>query len=616
MYRYISLVWNEHDGRATETAAFLTAHFMGTETDWSEVYAGAGLRVLHTGEEKGRMQAYPLNTQEEDSGGVVLGKLFDRPSDPEAIPGNAELSVGEARRVIDTAGRHLVDHYWGSWVAFFQDSDKKYVLVDPIGTFCCFSTPYRGVEIYFTYMNDVAQCSFLSFEIDWIPVARQMRYGIERTETGLAEVAKILPGQCLTISRHSTGKAFYWNPQRISQTDTIENVEHAAVALRRMLLVSVAAWAAPYEKVLHQIGGLDSSIILAALNKVPTALDVTALNMFHQSPAGDERYYVRRATTHLSIPLIEYPERAEPIDSNAVAQLPPTTFPVYYAQQTAFEKDLCDLAHNHGFEAIFSGLGGDEILYATAASYGAIDFLKIHGLRPSLLTRIMEAARIQNVSVWSIIPKILYDGLSNKQWDVYREKDLGTFTLFTPEIEDLIVPTKTVHPWIKKSGNVPPGKFDHILPYTKAIYDIEVKTHPHADVRRIYPLISQPFIELCLRIPSWVMTTDGKTRGLARKSFQNYLPPEVIWRTSKASAASHHKKLLEENFTFFQEYLLEGNLATDKIIDQVSLEKTLAREHDIGNRDLGRLLLLLNAELWSRKWSEAPTTGYKSVNAA
>ena len=616
MYRYISLVWNEHDGRATETAAFLTAHFMGTETDWSEVYAGAGLRVLHTGEEKGRMQAYRLDTREEDSGGVVLGKLFDRPSDPEAIPGNAELSVGEARQVITTAGSHLVDHYWGSWVAFFQDSDKKYVLVDPIGTFCCFSTPYRGVEIYFTYMPDVAACEFLNFSIDWISVAKELRYRIDRTKTGLKEVAKILPGQCLAISPWSTEKAYHWNPQKIAQSDMIEDVLEAEVALRQVLRTTVAALAIPYDRILHQIGGLDSSIILACLKEVSTSVDVTCLNIFHKNPGGDERHYVRKVAAHTGTPLIEYSECTANLELDTIQGAPLTTMPIYYSQQVGFEKYASNLAKDNGLQARFTGHGGDEILYATVSSYGAIDYLKLHGPRPRLLRLTMEAARLQNRSVWSILPKIVHDGFSKRQWDIYNEIDTGTSTLITGDLQNLIRTDGSIHPWIRMTKGVPPGKLDHILPYTTGIYSKENKTSPAQHFPIIYPYLSQPVIETCLRIPSWIMTTDGKSRGLARKAFRNLLPSEVVWRTSKMSAGSHQKALMQKNFALFRECLLDGLLVSEGVINRRNLEKALLMEHDVGNRDSARLVGYFNAEIWARKWRWDTITTTERSDAA
>lgn len=616
MYRYITLIWNENDSQAADTAKFLEQHFMGTATDWSTAYSGAGLRVLHTGEEKNRMQAYPINPRSEGCGGVVLGKLFDRAKSPDVIPGNAELSVPEARKVVESKGRHLVDDYWGTYVAFFQDETKKHVLVDPIGTFSCFSTHHRGVEIYCTYMPDIADCEFLNFSINWIPAIRSVWYGFERAKTGLNEVDKILPGQCVTISPWSREKTFYWNPQKISQTDVIESLAEAEEALRQTLLTNVAAQVAPYDNVFHQLGGLDSSIIASCLKNAPSDPDITCVNIFHNSPMGDERYYTRKTANHIGVPLIEYPESTEHLDFNAILDTPKVSLPYFHAQHMGFERDLSRITAENGGQAIFSGIGGDEILYSTKSSYGAIDYIRAHGLRPTLLRLIVEAARIQNLSVWSILPKIVREGFSHQPWNFFNEFDIGKATLFTEDIQAQIEPNNTAHPWIEQKYGVPPGKLDHIVSYTMGTYDRECKTHPNEHILRIDPMLAQPVIETCLRIPSWVMTAEGKTRGLARKAFQQYLPTEVVWRESKMAFNFYGKSIIRENVDFLREFLLDGVLVSDNVGSKSNLEKTLAMDHDCGAQDGLNIKWFLDAEIWARKWRGETSTSIVRSDAA
>ncbi|WP_420430022.1 asparagine synthase-related protein [Kordiimonas sp.] len=604
MYRYIAFLWNEADDSATRTAGFLRDHFMGTATKWETAYSGSGLQVLHAGEEKGRMQAYPVSPKQgAEAGGVILGKLFDRPDASDALPGNVDLSVGEARRVIETAGCYLVDNYWGAWVAFLQHGYKKHVLADPIGTFSCFHTHYRGVEIYFNHVPDVAACKFLAFTIDWCGVARYLRYATGGARTGLKEVDKLLSGQCLTITPWATENVFYWDPQKISQTNVIEDVAEAEATLHKVLMTTVAAHAAPYDRILHEIGGLDSSILLACLKEARASLDITCITNFDRTnPMGDERHYVRQVTEKLSVPLIEHDKKIVKLDADALQRLPLTTKPIYYGRQIEFESNIPELARENGLQARFNGWGGDEILYARESSYGAIDYLKTHGLRRPLLRLIMEAARLQNLSVWSILPKIFRDGLGRKQWDFYTEFDPGTTTLLNDDIQDLIKPDGSVHPWIKQGKGMVPGKLDHIFHYTRGFYNEEYNTWPGEHVPMIYPLLAQPVIETCLRIPSWVMTANGKSRGLARKAFRHHLPADVVWRTSKLSSGAYQKAFIDENIGFIRECLLDGVLVSDKVVNKTNLKKTLARDHNIGNQDGDWLMYYINAEIWARKW--------------
>jgi len=598
MYRYISLVWNAADPQVAETAKFLKAYFKGREISWRTAYEGNGLLVLHTAEEKNHQQAYPLRAEEDHCGGVVLGKLLKRERNPEVIARNADLNISESRKIIHTAGRHLVDEYWGSYVAFFQDGLRKYILVDPIGVFSCFSTLYRGVEIYFTYLPDVAACRFLNFSVDWAIIAKSLKYYPDKTDAPLNEVAKILPGQCLTVSPNKTTKTFYWNPQKISQTNVIEDMEEAAQTLRQTILSTVAALAEPYDSVIHQIGGLDSSILLAALSEVPTPLDVTCFNLFHRTPGGDERYFVRQATQHVDAPLIEYGAGALELNFNEMSKVPVTTSPADYFGEPGFKKFLYDKVHETNAQAVFNGKGGDEILYTYGLNYPAIDFIKAHGIRPPLFRVIMEVAKIQNRSIWSVLPKIIRGGFGKNQ---FPETPETPTSLLTSDIQDMIPMDEILHPWLQVKDNVTPGKLDHISPLAYGQYNEEYRTAPDQHFHTIYPYLSQPVIEACLRIPLWLMLAHGKNRGLARKAFKNHLPAEVIWRESKQAGDNYYRSIILDNYDTVKALMLEGEMVKDHVLDRGNLEKALMKGHDIERSDFDDMIFYLNMEIWARK---------------
>ena len=83
---------------------------------------------------------------------MVLGKLFERlgNSPSTAVP----LSLGEARTraITESRGRHLVDGYWGRYVAFLYDGVAKTtrVLRDPSGGLPCLTIRFGGVRLYFS----------------------------------------------------------------------------------------------------------------------------------------------------------------------------------------------------------------------------------------------------------------------------------------------------------------------------------------------------------------------------------------------------------------------------------------------------------------------------------
>lgn len=598
MYRYITIVWNEDNHQVAEIAKFLKGYFEGTETPWEVAYDGRGLLVLHTGEEKNRMQAYPLRMNGDQTGGVVLGKLLNREGDVERVAQNADLNPEESQKVINSNGRHLVDEYWGSYVAFFQSGKRKYIQVDPIGILSCFSTSYREVEIFFTYLPDVASCRFLNFSVDWMGLAKTMINRADQTSVPMNEITKILPGQCLTITQDVTSKKFYWNPQKISQTDVIEDVEEAAQTLRQCMLSTVASLAEPYDNIINQIGGLDSSIILASLGEISTPLEVACLNLYEDSPCGDERYFARQVANHVGVPFIEYEKEMQKLNFHDISMVPITTSPTDYSFRPRYVKFLSDTLKERGAQAMFNGTGGDEILYGYGKNYAPIDYIKRHGIRPPLFSIIMGASRMQNRSIWSILPDIMQGGFGKNRFDV--ASTLRT-SLLAESVKDEVNKKVIEHPWLEFRDNVTPGKIDHISPLTSGLFNREDAVSPEGYFTTIYPYLSQPVIETCLRIPLWIMMANGQNRGLARKAFKNHLPPEVIWRGTKSVGSNFLWSFTLENLDVIQDLLMDGELVKANFINRRNLEKVLKREHNIENRDFAFLHFYLIAEIWARK---------------
>src|SRR5690606_6996824 len=90
-----------------------------------------------------------------------------------------------------------------------------------------------------------------------------------------------------------------------------------------------------------------------------------------------------------------------------------------------------------------------------------------------------------------------------------------------------------LHPLLNADEHELKGKYLHIL--LCALFSLEY--YDQWDIEycapRVRVYLTQPIIETCLRIPSWVMTYGGVDRGLARKAFQRDLPQDVVRRFSK-----------------------------------------------------------------------------------
>ena len=101
------------------------------------------------------------------------------------------------------------------------------------------------------------------------------------------------------------------------------------------------------------------------------------------------------------------------------------------------------------------------------------------------------------------------------------------------------------HPWLAPTKERLPGKLEHI----GLLVIVSNFTEGFGYERKypvIYPLLSQPVVESCLKIPSWMWCRGGVNRAVARDAFRNRLPSEIIERTTKGSFDRLAIELIEQ----------------------------------------------------------------------
>lgn len=372
MYRYITLLWNRADNKAAKAADYIAAqlHKVSPHT-WRKAWDGAGITVFDSGEHKGRMQAYRL----QDNGGVVLGRLFKSDYSSQT----KDLGVAESRACLKTKGQHLIDNYWGRYVAFLYDrtSSTHYAMRDPSGAFPCFHTPFRGVEIYFSDMQDAANFSFLPFTVNWEYLKTNiMLPQYQKIHTGLNEVSEVLPAECVEITPFERKSRFVWDPTKISEADVVEDPEEAAALLRSTVKNTIGALAGCYDRVVHNLGGLDSSIVLACLANARNRPEITAINFYTKSPRGEERFYSRQVANKLGVPLVEAELDYHRADLRKIFKSNKLANPLGFFDCIGLTGDVLTLAEEKRAQALFYGVGGDQVFYQSPYNLGALDYVR------------------------------------------------------------------------------------------------------------------------------------------------------------------------------------------------------------------------------------------------
>jgi asparagine synthase (glutamine-hydrolysing) len=128
----------------------------------------------------------------------------------------------------------------------------------------------------------------------------------------------------------------------------------------------------------------------------------------------------------------------------------------------------------------------------------------------------------------------------------------------------------------------------------------------------VNPLLSQPLVELCLRLPSYVLTRGGRGRALARQAFAADLPPEIATRRSKGGMEEHIRAVLLDNLEFARGLLLEGELMRRGFIDRARVEALLCGPPATLASRAGEVHVCLGIEAWLRHW---PSTQAQALAA-
>jgi asparagine synthase (glutamine-hydrolysing) len=173
-------------------------------------------------------------------------------------------------------------------------------------------------------------------------------------------------------------------------------------------------------------------------------------------------------------------------------------------------------------------------------------------------------------------------------------------------VNPAIIPTDFMdyiwQPWLADCSDIPPGKRWQICLLACLI-------HRHRPIPALqyacehHPLFSQPLLELCLRIPIYVLLQGGVNRALERAAFWDRVPGEIIQRENKGTVSTSIMTKVRECLPFLRELVLDGVLVKERIVERTSLEPFLVGNRPVTHRVLWPFLSCIAAEVWARKWA-------------
>jgi len=600
MFQYIAFSWDSRNAQCCAAAHRLSSPLSASER-WQAALLAPGLHVFTAGGRQGVNGSLVLHPHR----GVVVGKLFRR--NALATATDIELDPDECDRIVRTQGRTLVDEFWGRYVALLPAPDGgTLVLRDPSGALPCHRLCHDGVWITFSWLEGLLEAapSVPPPRVDWEGVAAHLLLGsLGGSGTALEGVLHVPSGQLVHDRTQTSRSSTLWNAAGIASRPPDEPFETAAQRLRHTVRFCVRSWSACHEDIILRLsGGLDSAILLSCLDSHAIPARVTCLNYHAPGSDSDERPHARCVADHMGAPLIEKAgDTGYPLE--CVLDLAPTPTPESYIGRMGIANMDAQMAVALGASAVFTGAGGDQLFFQHRCAHPGADYLRTRGLDAGLPGAILDAARLGHVSVWAAALHAVARSL--------RRRDDGRGALCRPALVhdalDLSRPDRHAHPCMASAHDLPIGKHEQLQHLLAPIgcYDPWLRD---AAPELVHPLLSQPLIELCLALPTWLLTRGGRGRALARHAFADDLPSQIVTRRSKGGMDDYLAAILHRNLAFARELLLDGQLVCRRLVDRDRLAIALSGQPSTLATHVGEIHGLVALEAWLNRCTSLQQT--------
>lgn len=526
------------------------------------------------------------------SGAYVIGSLFTGG----ARAALDTLSPGAASAIIGSAGEHLVRGYWGDYVAILPRGESATLVRAPFGALPCLHIADGPGRIAASDI-DMLQLGLpegSGLTLDYAGIARQLIVGdLRGNATCITGIEEMRGGERLAIGVGAPQRDRLWTPWTFAApARRIDDRREADRRLRDAARSCVALRTARASRPLLLLsGGLDSSIVAACLADADR--DFACVNLVATNPSGDERDFARAVAARTGRPLHErdMADGAPDIRRLAAVRLPrpvARSFEQHVYAQASIQADEL------GCDALVDGGGGDNVFCSVQSASPAADCrLDPEGRRHFWrlcgdIARLAQASR--RAVAWRAFLRARRAHTPSR-WPVdlrFLHPDAGA-----------LAGDAVAHPWLDEDRLAWPGRAAHVAMLVAAQGYAEDGPHG-AKCDAISPLVSQPLIEHCLRIPSWDWFENGRNRAAARRAFGADLPAEVVWREGKGSPESLLVTLFEAHRAILRDHLGDGLLAGARVIDRDAVIAAIDDPRPAHGPGFGRILQLADAESWAR----------------
>lgn len=529
--------------------------------------------------------------------GFLVGRLFDRTA------GDGTPSAEQLGRWLSRP-RDLSAHAWGRYTgAVIGARGELMLLRDPLGLAACYYAQCEQGIAFSTRNASLVELLGARPAFDWEFIASfilQQHFPTERTS--LSGISQVPPGELLWARPGAPGRLIaqsLWNPVDMARQPAIPHPEEVASTLRRC----TTAWVAGSRTVaLDLSGGLDSSAVAWAVHLAPGCeRHLVARTLYHSGlAAADERRYAATMaeSVHAELRFIDA-ARDSPLDP-AVRPARRWDCVTMHAAELRMIELLTDGLDVQA--ALVSGGGGDQVFQTRGSGP---PHLAAHLRARGLLAGAREVLGESRATRQPLLP------LARAALRELREDGPRRLARRAAPPSGVRFPTppwlagcREPLPLILPDGieSLPAAKREQVVGIAYWAGGVD-RDHRPGGKPVIYPMLSQPLVEIALRAPAHLLVDHVRDRIPLRDAMNPVLPHAVSARRVKSEYAGLYQWAVHRNFGQLCDLLLDGQGVREGLIDSRLLLEDLRRTA-LGARPdpAWPLIGLIAAETWCRAW--------------
>ena len=492
--------------------------------------------------------------------------------------------------------RKMFARLWGRFIGaqFGRGGRLDALLRDPSGALDCIAWEQDGLTLASGHAPDwlVAR-----LRPDWRIHVDRLGQALHDPLAGAGGLlldgpVSVAPGTVQPLPLSTPAEAL-WTPAEIAwrSLEPEPTLDQARAGLRAAVDEAVAGLAGlPGGLAAEVSGGLDSSLVAASLVRAAQAPVAVWLNAFGATPESDERAHARAVGEALGFRPHCLPHATEALTADGLEAAAWGFRPNVAVLDTAHDRLWAERILQAGATALMTGKGGDSIFVQAPSAEVFIDLWRDRGWKALRAPDMAELAAANEISFWTMIDA------------ARRHRRTG----HAPPVWDhpILTPLTTApepHPWLRGCEAFGPGKAFQIAGVADSVsHNSPTALSAVVDVRN--PLGAQPVIEACLALPTWVLATGGRDRGLARSAFRDRLPAAVLDRRSKGDMTRLYSRILVDNLAVLRPWLIEGRLAALGLVDPAAAAVELTAEALMIRGHYAPVLAAIAFEGWVRAW--------------